>query len=63
MSLLLKTGSVEVEIHALICRQLDMYPLLNDLPIMDDNDLPIIRDRGKTIRHHKQSASFQEGRP
>lgn len=55
MSLLLKTGSVEVKIHALICRQVSMRPLFNDLPLVDDDDLI-----GQVIKNILQNGSGSE---
>jgi len=50
---LLKSRSIQIIIHTLICQQFRMRSLLDDLPIMDNDDLVGINNRRKTMGDYK----------
>ena len=58
--LFLKPRLIQLIIHSLLCQQLTMLTLLDDLPIVNDHDPICIRDRRNLMRDHKGCASLQQ---
>ncbi len=55
---LLKSRLIQVIVHSLICQQLGVRSLLDDLAIVDNHNFIGIRDRRKTMRDHKGCTSL-----